>query len=42
MMVFFHIPILVLMLINLMLYLVTVYSLTNHSKQTATVRQARR
>ena len=42
MMVFFHIPILVLMVINLILYLVTVYSLTNHSKETATVRQSRR
>ena len=40
--VFFHIPILVMMLINLILYLVTVYNLSKHSKQTAAARQSRR
>ena len=39
MMVFVHIPILVMMVINLVLYLVTVYSLTKHSKQTAAVKK---
>ena len=39
-MVFFHIPILVMMLINLVLYLSTVINLTNHNKQTACARQS--
>ena len=41
-MVFFHIPILVMMMINLILYLVTIYNLRRHSKQTAAVRESRR
>ena len=41
-MVFFHIPILVMMMINLVLYLATVYKLFKHSKQTADVRVSRR
>ena len=41
-MVFFHIPILVLMVINLILYLVTIYNLTKHNKQTSAVRKSRR
>ena len=41
-MIFFHIPILVFMMINLILYLATVYNLCKHSNQTASVRQSRR
>jgi hypothetical protein len=41
-MIFFHIPILVLMVINMILYMVTIYNLTKHSKQTREVRQSRR
>ena len=38
----FHIPILVLMMINLVLYLVTIYNLFRHCRQTRVVRQSRR
>ena len=41
-MVYFHIPILVLMVINMILYLVTVCNLSKHSKQTSAVRESRR
>ena len=41
-MIFFHIPILVMMMINLILYLTTVYNLYKYSKQTACVRESRR
>ena len=40
--IFFHIPILVFMMINLILYLATVYKLCKHSNQTASVRKSRR
>ena len=41
-MIFFHIPILVLVLINLILYLLTIYNLGGQSKVTRDVRQSRR
>ena len=41
-MVFFHIPILALVLINLILFLVTIYNPSNQSKVTKEVRQSRR
>ena len=39
-MVFFHIPILAIMIFNLVLYLVTVYSLTKDIRQTASARHS--
>ena len=41
-MVFFHIPVLVFMFINLILFFLTIYNLHHHSKQTREVRLSRR
>ena len=41
-MIFFHIPILALVLINLILYLLTIYNLSSQSKAMREVRQSRR
>ena len=41
-MIYFHIPILVMMVTNLSLYLVMVYHLVKHNKQTRAVRESRR
>ena len=39
---FFHIPVLLLMVLNLILYIFTIHSLTKNIKETASVRQSRR
>ena len=41
-MIYFHIPILVMMMTNLILYMVMVYHLVKHNKQTRAVRESRR
>ena len=41
-MIYFHIPILVMMMTNLSLYLVMVYHLIKHNRQTRAVRESRR
>ena len=41
-MIYFHIPILVMMVTNLSLYLVMVYHLIKHNQQTRAVRESRR
>ena len=41
-MIYFHIPVLMLLVSSLVLYLVTVVRLSQHNKQTRAVRQSRR
>ena len=41
-MIYFHIPILILMVTNLSLYLVMVLHLVRHNQQTRAVRESRR